>query len=90
MVRSQALSIAAALLLAAGAIFGSGYWLGSSQEPALDISWLGAPVFVTGIDAYDPGIYSGEVPFTYGTRRNVELGLRADGSVVWRAQARLR
>ncbi len=48
------------------------------------VEWLGWPVYATEYTGIDPGFYLGGAPPTRWVNKDIKIGLRADGVVVWR------
>jgi hypothetical protein len=49
-----------------------------------DVTWLGWPVFAKEHRGIDPGFYTNGPPPDQFVKYNVEIGLAANGNVVWR------
>lgn len=50
------------------------------------IRWLGYVMYAVDYQGIDPGFFSGNPPSTTLVETGIELGLRNDGVVVWRAK----
>ena len=69
--------------------------IGNSSPMALlhieqESRWLGAPVYAIPYTGIDPGFYGVNPPPTLLSDDNVEIGLRADGVLVWRTKDKER
>jgi len=61
------------------------YWFAPlNGQDSLKVEWLGWVEYSGEYRGVDPGFYAGNPPPTNYYRKDIEIGLREDGVVVWR------